>query len=96
MSKSRVVSNAESINGYKEIRYADGGTYKGEWKDGLPSGKGTSVSPIGDIYTGDFLGGVPHGTGVHQWANGEKYEGKYINGKQHGKENLLDIYDSFL
>jgi hypothetical protein len=26
------VSNAESINGYKEIRYADGGTYKGEWK----------------------------------------------------------------
>lgn len=83
-SKSKLVGNAAEINGFHEMRFADGGSYRGEWKDGVPSGNGMSVSPNGDRYSGDFLKGVPHGRGSHSWANGEQYEGQFIEGKKHG------------
>ena len=85
MSRSKVVTDQASINGYFEMRFADGGKYRGEWKEGVPSGKGNSISPAGDTYSGEFLDGVPHGLGVHKWANGEKYEGQFAHGKKHGE-----------
>jgi hypothetical protein len=66
------------------FRFADGGSYKGEWQEGMPHGQGTSISPNGDRYTGEFCDGLPNGHGDHQFANGERYVGEYKYGKQHG------------
>jgi hypothetical protein len=41
----------------------DGTRYKGEFKNGLPSGHGTYVFENGDIYVGEFVDDEFHGDG---------------------------------
>ena len=39
--------------------YAEGTTYTGEFKNGLPNGQGTMTYADGSTYTGEFKDGVP-------------------------------------
>ena len=42
---------------------ANGQSYDGEWKVGLPYGHGKEVTVMGDEYLGDFVNGKRHGRG---------------------------------
>jgi hypothetical protein len=66
--------------------------YEGEFKNGMPHGKGklTYMPVFGSTYEGDFANGVPHGTGKHTWQYGSAYKGEFANGKFHGHGVLND------
>ena len=77
-----------------------GQSYEGEWKDGLPHGKGTyiwkspfspeqrnSASPfIGPFrYVGEWKDGKRNGKGVFTYATGALYRGEWKDNKKHGQ-----------
>lgn len=39
---------------HQEIKFADSGSYKGYFKNGMPEGFGESRDPSGNTYSGDF------------------------------------------
>jgi hypothetical protein len=49
------------------MKWADGQSYKGEFKNGLKHGKGTYIYPSGNEYIGDYRLGMKHGTGYFHW-----------------------------
>ena len=62
-----------------------GDGYKGEWKNGLPHGKGTFTWADGAKHVGEFKDGKGHGKGTWIHPDGDKYVGEYKNNKKHGK-----------
>ncbi len=62
--------------------YAEGallGYYTGQFKDGLPNGRGTFTSLEGIQYSGDFVNGINIGgweKGSIQWPDGSSYTGE--------------------
>lgn len=76
--------SSKPIEGYREVQFKDGGSFRGAWQNGVPHGFGTSTDPSGAEYIGTFQEGIPHGRGSHVWPNAERYEGDYQQGKQHG------------
>lgn len=85
------------LYGNGAYKYADGGVYDGDWKDGMRHGKGTYKWADGELYEGDWKAGKKHGKGTITYANGNKYEGDYVDGKQHGKGTFKwtdgDVYE---
>lgn len=53
--------------------------YIGEFRNGLPDGKGKSVNGVGSTYEGDFKAGKRHGTGTITTTSGFKYSGGWID-----------------
>ncbi len=70
------------------------GIYTGEWKDGLPSGVGSLVTPGGGMtIDGEFTHGKPDGTTDIFWADGQQWHGTYRAGRPYdgsGKAFLLN------
>ena len=59
-------------------------SYEGQWKKGLPHGKGKEI--IGNnVYEGNFINGEKNGKGLQQYGDGSHYEGEFhhnlINGE---------------
>ena len=48
----------------KEYTWSDGSKYVGEFKEGLPNGRGTLTSPDGRKYVGEFKDRKKHGQGT--------------------------------
>ena len=46
-------------------KWANGRTYKGQWKNGNPYGRGVYTYPDGRVYDGEFMNGVKHGQGKY-------------------------------
>ena len=65
--------------------WATGMRYDGEFKNGLPHGKGAITHPNGDRYEGEFKNGDKHGNGTYAYSNGSSYVGEFKNGKYNGK-----------
>jgi hypothetical protein len=89
-----VLSKAESLE--KDVntwyKFEDGkGRYKGEWKNGLPNGKGTKHSYKDDSYIyGYFVDGFSEGYGKQTfektWEKTQPYyEGEFKRNNYHGK-----------
>jgi uncharacterized protein (TIGR02145 family) len=69
--------------------FANGNTYDGECKNGLPSGNGTySWKKTGDIYVGEFEAGVPKGKGKLTKKDGSYFEGVFVNVDCTGKAKM--------
>ena len=70
----------DCINGYGEIDIMDGDvTYKGEFRNGLPHGKGIFEDFFMNIfYDGEWENGYWHGYGKYNNDNLEIYEGKFF------------------
>jgi hypothetical protein len=69
--------------------FANGNTYDGECKNGLPSGNGTySWKKTGDIYVGEFEAGVPKGKGKLTKKDGSYFEGVFADGDCTGKAKM--------
>ena len=73
------------------------GTYTGDWKNGMPNGKGTIIfdkeySDMGypEKYTGDWVNGAKHGQGTATWSNGITYTGSFKNNKKDGKGKMVN------
>jgi hypothetical protein len=78
--------------------------YEGEWRDGLPHGRGVMRWQNGDVYDGEFDNGQPHGSGTAEavantftFADGRVYTGEFVHGLREGKGKLTqpngDVYD---
>ncbi|OMJ69997.1 hypothetical protein SteCoe_32126 [Stentor coeruleus] len=82
----------DDFNGYGEIIWNNGNTFKGSWKDGLMHGKGTFTWKNGKTYTGRYKYGEKHGKGVMTWPDKRCYEGNWKKGNQHG-EGIYTFFD---
>ena len=73
------------------------GSYQGDLIDGIPNGKGSSVTEKGVRYTGSWKDGKYHGKGVVTLPTGEQYNGNFDMGRRHGsgvvtKDGMTIIY----
>ena len=60
--------------------YSDGSSYKGEFKEGEPSGQGEMRWANGSSYSGQFAGGSPDGSGTFTGADGKQLTGNFDKG----------------
>ncbi len=76
-------------HGKGKIRYSDGTTYEGDFRNNLIEGFGR-MSGINHKYEGSWQAGKMQGAGKSYWYGedqqySETYEGEYENGLKHGK-----------
>jgi len=76
-------------DGSGEMKYQNGGLYKGSWRDGHWHGFGHLKNLNGDTYEGDFVYDARHGQGIYNYENGDLYEGDFSSDKRHGKGRFL-------
>jgi hypothetical protein len=69
---------------FGQFDYPEGMKYVGEWRDGLPQGKGTLMYVGGLKVVGSFDEGYKHGECVITFPTGEIYTGSCMKGDQHG------------
>ncbi|KAK9805746.1 hypothetical protein WJX73_005145 [Symbiochloris irregularis] len=82
---------------WESFVFADGTSYEGLMREGIPHMKGNlvigngtgggmdaKVVQRGDKYEGEFNGGFVEGLGMHTSVGGEVYKGQYALGKRHG------------
>ncbi|XP_028249082.1 alsin-like isoform X3 [Parambassis ranga] len=80
---------AGRVHGRGTMKWPDGRTYSGNFKNGLEEGYGECVIPNKvlnktDIYQGQWKEGKIHGFGKYKYATGEVYEGCFCDGHRHG------------
>ena len=68
-----------------DVRYSNGQSYEGEFRNNKLNGKGVFNWGDGKIYTGNYVNNKKHGYGKLKWNNNSFYEGYWVNNKQHGK-----------
>ncbi len=71
-----------------ELPGCNAGTYRGDFKDGLPHGTGTWSYPEGGEYSGQWKNGLFHGQGTYTWPDGKRYEGQWKEGFPHGEGTM--------
>ncbi len=59
------------------MTYKDGKKYVGSFKNDLPDGYGTLLSPDGSVYEGGFKAGRRNGTGRLTYPDGREVEGEF-------------------
>jgi hypothetical protein len=83
------------LHGKGKLRWPDGITYDGTFKNGLKDGTGVYTLADGSVYSGRFRKGVRDGEGVMTYAvdgsslnytykAGERYSGGWRDDKRHG------------
>lgn len=66
-------------------------SYDGEFKDGIPHGKGIVYYSKHNYYSGEFKDGIPHGKGGTMiMTKNKEYRGEFVNGLPHGIGELKD------
>ncbi|KAF7655197.1 hypothetical protein LDENG_00059690 [Lucifuga dentata] len=77
------------VHGRGTMKWPDGRTYSGNFKNGLEDGFGECVIPNkvvnkADRYSGHWRDGKIHGFGKYIYASGDVYEGCFYDGQRHG------------
>ncbi|XP_057708609.1 alsin-like isoform X2 [Corythoichthys intestinalis] len=80
---------AGRVHGRGTMRWPDGRTYTGNFKNGLEDGYGECMIPDkllnkAGCYQGHWKDGKIHGFGIYRYASGEVYEGCFNEGQRHG------------
>ncbi|XP_061697615.1 alsin-like isoform X2 [Syngnathoides biaculeatus] len=80
---------AGRVHGRGTMRWQDGRTYTGNFKNGLEDGYGECMIPDkllnkAGCYQGQWRDGKIHGFGIYRYATGEVYEGCFNEGQRHG------------
>ncbi|XP_027146712.1 alsin isoform X2 [Larimichthys crocea] len=80
---------AGRVHGRGTMKWPDGRTYSGNFKNGLEDGYGECIIPNKvlnkpDSYQGHWKDGKIHGFGKYKYASGEVYEGCFCDGQRHG------------
>jgi hypothetical protein len=77
-------SSATMQEGKGALIWNNGGYYKGQLKNGVPSGYGVACYADGSRYEGAWENGLHHGKwGRFQYTDGKKYEGRFSSGAPH-------------
>jgi hypothetical protein len=72
---------AGKLDGYVSMKWSDGETYDGFYKDGLREGKGAFKYADGRVYEGDWKGSKQNGYGVGKSADGKViHDGQWKDG----------------
>lgn len=83
------------FNGSGKLQYFENegqtpAEYTGNWKNGLPSGRGHYRWPSGNNYEGNYEDGKKNGQGKYTYNSGKSYyEGSWSNGKPNRKGILV-------
>ena len=80
-SQEAECTKGDCDNGYGTFTYTDGGTYVGEWSNGIWHGQGTYIAGDGRTYVGEYRDGKRHGQGIYTFANGTVKKGIWKNGE---------------
>ena len=72
----------------KKKKYPNGDYYEGEWKKGVPHGKGTMKYANGNIYEGNWILGERKGHGIMKYVNRDIYEGNWVSGMISGQGTM--------
>jgi parvulin-like peptidyl-prolyl isomerase len=59
--------------------------FEGEFKDGLPNGKGTFIFANGNVYVGELKDDKFNGQGTFTSASGAQFVGEYKDGRKDGR-----------
>jgi hypothetical protein len=62
----------------------NGSDYIGDFKHGVPDGKGVKTYPNGAMYVGAFKNGFRSGHGIHSVEGEYSYDGEWLGGYYHG------------
>jgi len=76
---------AGKLDGRVSIKWAEGDSYDGLYKEGLRDGKGIFRFADGRSYDGDWKDGKMEGKGVYKFPDGTTYEGELKNDQWEGK-----------
>jgi hypothetical protein len=96
-----VISSTGKWSGYGKRTYPDGGTYKGDFLNGLRHGKGTMTDQKGNIYEGNFVHGKMHGLiEIKSNSGALLFNGTYVHGvmrkgNQYYSHDQKDNRDSY-
>jgi hypothetical protein len=82
--KGEVEMVAGFLDGKAFLKYSDGDSYEGSYKQGLRTGQGIYRFSSGAYYDGNWKNGVYEGKGILKYADGRTYEGDFINGQPDG------------
>ena len=87
-TETKVQADAEmkagKLNGHVSIKWSDGDSFEGNYREGLREGKGIYKYTDGSIYDGEWKTGKQDGRGVYKLADGRVYDGEWKDGKQDG------------
>ena len=77
------------------VTWKNGDIYTGEFRNGLPNGRGTWIFSTdgelsGEKYIGEWRNDFSHGWGTYFFANGEKFLGEWKDGKRQGQGILYN------
>ena len=72
-------------DGYGELIYPNGSSYKGTFDGGSIHGQGIFTWPDGSYYEGDYKYGYFHGKGTYHYSNGATYVGDWVKGNREGQ-----------
>jgi len=75
------------MQGPGALKYKNGKTLMGEWKNGEFFGKGI-ITFEGERYEGGVKDGEYSGEGALVYKDGKKYYGSWLKNKRHGKGKL--------
>ncbi|XP_074515820.1 alsin-like isoform X1 [Sebastes fasciatus] len=80
---------AGRVHGRGTMKWPDGRTYSGNFKNGQEDGYGECIIPDkvlnkANSYQGGWRDGKIHGFGKYKYASGEVYEGCFCDGQRHG------------
>lgn len=71
------------------------GAYKGNWKNGLPHGRGVYQYSNGDVFDGQWRYGKKDGRGMYRFASGTVFDGFWTNNKETRGVYSFYTYDTF-
>ena len=72
-------------NGFGTMKFAEGSTYVGEFKDGLENGQGVYTWPDGKKYEGEVKDGLENGFGTITFLDGSTYVGEFKDDLYNGR-----------
>ena len=70
------------------MTFADGSTYRGQWREGRVCGYGRYESAAGEVFEGHFVDGRLEGEGQERDLLGSDYRGSFHLGDFHGRGRL--------
>ncbi len=83
-SSSSQCLKGDCIEGYGEMRLADGSIYKGQFRQGRMHGQGIRYYRRGDVYLGWFVEGLRQGEGRLKFAEGHDFLGQWKADRREG------------
>ena len=95
LSKIKKIKKKYILNGGETIKYANGGVYDGEIKDGKRHGNGKMIYSNNMVYEGEWNNDNKNGRGKLTWPSGSYYDGEWKDDKKNGRGKLYWFNGSY-